>query len=73
MIEHEKLRLRLRELERESRTGLDRLAALEQERHDVRNTLLRIDGAMRVLRELLPQSAEPRAALGSSELGNDAE
>jgi hypothetical protein len=34
---------------------------------------LRIDGAMRVLRELLPQAAEPRAALGSSELGNDAE
>lgn len=73
MMEHETLRLRLQELERESRIGIERLAALERERCDVRDTLLRIDGAMRVLRELLAQSAGPRAALGSSELGRAAE
>lgn len=73
MIEHETLRLRLEELERESRTGFERLSALAQERRDVQNTLLRIDGAMRVLREILAQSAEPRAALGSNELGGAAE
>ena len=59
MIEHETLHVRLRELERESRAGLDRLAALERERRDVQTTLLRIDGAVRVLRELLAQSGEP--------------
>jgi hypothetical protein len=73
MIEHETLRQRLKELERESRIGLERLAALEQERRDVQSTLLRIDGAVRVLRELLGLAGERHATLASRELDHAAE
>jgi hypothetical protein len=73
MIEHETLRHRLQELEGESRAGLGRLAALERERRDVQATLLRIDGAMRVLRELLAPPAAPRAELAPGEHADAAE
>ena len=48
-----KLIERLADLQRETELGEERLHALENERIVLRQTLLRIDGATQVLRELL--------------------
>lgn len=47
---------RLAELEREYEIGERRLRNLETEQLHLRETLLRIDGAIQVLRELLPDA-----------------
>ena len=49
----QKLRARLQELAAESAKGQERLRQLEQERLSVEQTLLRIDGAMQLAKELL--------------------
>jgi predicted nuclease with TOPRIM domain len=57
----DRLRERLQELRGEMETGRERLAALERERTEVRDTLLRISGAVQVLEELLGE--RPAVAL----------
>ncbi len=54
----EQLQARLEGLQREYETGQARLRELEAEQAYVRETMLRISGAIRVLQELL-EEAEP--------------
>jgi prefoldin subunit 5 len=49
----EQLELRLKELTAELETGQQMLAELDAKRADLQQTLLRIGGAIQVLRELL--------------------
>ncbi len=46
---------RLRELRAELEKGRQRMQALDRERQEVRDTMLRISGAIRVLEEMLEQ------------------
>jgi prefoldin subunit 5 len=50
---------RLNELKAEYQTGQTLLADLEAKQADLRQTLLRISGAIQVLEELLAQAAPP--------------
>lgn len=52
---------RLAVLHRETEIGEERLRALEDEVAVLRRTLLRIDGAAQVLREILDEAPEPLA------------
>lgn len=54
----EQLRMRLEELKREYETGQARLRELETETQYVRETLLRISGAIQVIQEMLGQPGE---------------
>lgn len=58
---------RLEELKRELEKGRQRLEALERERQELRDTMLRISGAIQVIEELLAQqSAEfPKSELAT--------
>ena len=47
------LRLRLNELIKEYQKGKDRLLKLEQDKKSVEQTMLRIDGAIELLNEIL--------------------
>lgn len=47
------LRTRLEELKKEYQKGQERLSALEQETNTVKNSMLRISGAIQVLEEML--------------------
>ena len=62
------LRRKLLELKQEWETGQRRLAALDAQRQDIRDTLLRIAGAIQVMQELLGEAVEepslPRPAAG---------
>ena len=51
------LEARLKELKEEYRKGQGQLVALEQETVNLKNTLLRISGAIQVLQELLGDKA----------------
>jgi hypothetical protein len=51
---------RLCELRSELEKGRQRMQALERERLEVRDTMLRISGAIRVLEELLNQHDNPQ-------------
>jgi hypothetical protein len=53
-----RLEERLAELQKEYEAGQKMLAELDAKRQTVTSTLLRIEGAMQVLRELLAPSAE---------------
>jgi predicted nuclease with TOPRIM domain len=56
----EQLRARLAELRRELEVGERRLQQLEAEKAQLRDTLLRISGAIQVIEELLAEpTAEP--------------
>ena len=55
----ESLEKRLAELEQEYQAGQKMLAELDEKRQGLTSTLLRIQGAMQVLRELLGQSDTP--------------
>ena len=55
----ESLEKRLAELEQEYQAGQKMLAELDEKRQGLTSTLLRIQGAMQVLRELLGQSDAP--------------
>lgn len=61
----EQLKKRITELEAEYRAGQEMLADIEAKRADLQQTLLRISGAIQVLRELL--GAEPESAGDSAE------
>jgi prefoldin subunit 5 len=52
---------RLEELKRELEKGHERLESLERERQAVRDTMLRISGAIQVLEELKAQEASLHA------------
>lgn len=52
-IEHQSLEDRLTSLKAEHDKGVQQLAGLRQKQEDVRHTLLRIQGAIQVLEELL--------------------
>jgi len=59
------MKQRLSTLEREFEKGQKMLAEIEERRRDVRDTLLRISGAIEVLRELIAeQGAIPLGAQG---------
>jgi hypothetical protein len=53
---------RLEKLRVELLKGERQLEALERERQETRDTLLRISGAIQVLDEMLARSREPEAA-----------
>lgn len=55
---HEKLNDLKKELER----GQQQMALLDQRRHELRDTMLRISGAIQVLEELADQAPAERAA-----------
>jgi prefoldin subunit 5 len=59
---------RLEELRQELAKGQKRLEMLDRERQEVRDTLLRISGAIQVLEELLrrEKETEPEAVLQES-------
>ena len=48
---------RLEELRRELEKGKQRLEALDRERQELRDTMLRISGAIQVIEELLAQQS----------------
>lgn len=58
------LRMRLEELKREFEAGGARLRELEAEQARVRETMLRISGAIQVLEEALTQVTPPAAPGG---------
>jgi len=57
---------RLKLLEEEYRKGQQMLAELDEKRADVRDTLLRISGAIQVLRELSAGDSQPANVLAMS-------
>ncbi|MBY0429757.1 MAG: hypothetical protein K2Q10_01045 [Rhodospirillales bacterium] len=61
------LEARLQELKREFEVGTNNLAAIEAQRTSLRETLLRISGAVQVLEEELARERE--AALSPQEVG----
>ena len=58
----EQLRRRLEELKREFETGQARLRELESEQAYLRETMLRISGAIQVLEEALARETKPGEA-----------
>ena len=58
---------RLEDLKREFEKGRQRLEALDRERQELRDTMLRISGAIQVIEELLSQQypANPQSELAS--------
>lgn len=62
---------RLAELRAEFEKGQQRLQMLDQQRAEVRDTLLRISGAIQVLEELLKQESQssPAGQNGHKEVG----
>jgi len=69
------LEARLKELKEEYRKGQGQLVALEQESANLKNTLLRISGAIQILQELLGDKASENSfpVNNSLELAEDAE
>ena len=62
----DKLRRRLEELKKEFETGQTRLRELEAEQSYMRETLLRISGAIQVLEEALSPETNPDEAATST-------
>ncbi len=58
----EPIQIRLTALKREFETGQIRLAEIERQQTQLRETLLRISGAIQVLEELLAATAEEQKA-----------
>ncbi|HVP54606.1 MAG TPA: hypothetical protein VMU45_06365 [Candidatus Eisenbacteria bacterium] len=69
MLQRQQLQERLDSLQKEFEIGQTRLKELEKEEAYVRETLLRISGAMQVLKELLQGSPEPGSAEHAKEVG----
>ena len=65
----EELQRKLDELRNEFEIGQKRLRELESEQGYVRETMLRISGAIQVLQEMLGESDEQKAEAGSLEPG----
>ena len=57
----EQLEARLEILKREDRAGQVKLRGLEEQEISLRETLLRISGAIQVLEELLAEETSPKA------------
>ena len=72
MFAREQLQLRLESLQKEFEIGQGRLKELEKEEAYIRETLLRIAGAMQVLKELLQEdgSGKPAELREETEAGN---
>jgi hypothetical protein len=68
----EQLQARLEILKREDRTGQARLRELEQQEMSLRETLLRISGAIQVLEELLAQENSPDTGNSEARSGEQA-
>jgi predicted nuclease with TOPRIM domain len=66
MTMQEQLKQRLEELKREFETGQARLRELETQAIQLRETMLRISGAIQVLEETLAQAETPAAAGGGA-------
>lgn len=72
MVRKVNIEARLKELQSELERGYRRIAALDKEREETRDTILRIKGAIQVLEELAaeaesteePKPASPRIASG---------
>ncbi len=62
---NEKIKARLDQLKQEFQKGQERLSVLEQEMNDLKNTLLRISGAIQVLEELQQDTANAAVENGS--------
>lgn len=58
---HERLEKRVIKLEDEYRAGQEMLAELDAKRADLHQTLLRISGAIQVLKEILEAEPDPTA------------
>jgi hypothetical protein len=56
---HELLANRMEQLQREYQVGQQRLHTLQTEAAELRDTLLRIEGAMQLAREMLQDSSSP--------------
>lgn len=69
----EQLEQRLKELTAEYETGQARLRELDSETQYVRETLLRISGAIQVIKEMLGQPGEKEAAATLSSEGEPTE
>ena len=69
------LEARLKELKGEYQKGQGQLVALEQETTNLKNTLLRISGAIQILQELLGDKTSENSfpANNSLELAEDSE
>ena len=69
------LEVRLKELKEEYQKGQGQLVALEQETGNLKNTLLRISGAIQILQELLgDKTSENSLPVNNSlELAEDSE
>ena len=66
----QQLEVRLKELEQEFATGAQKLREIDAEQARLRDAMLRIDGAMQVLREMLARedaAADDAASHGSAE------
>lgn len=63
-----KIQARLAELKDEYKKGQERLVALEQETANLRNTMLRISGAIQVLEELIGDDATENSQTVNSDL-----
>jgi prefoldin subunit 5 len=57
---------RLQQLRCELEKGRQRMQALDRERQELRDTMLRISGAIRVLEELVEQEAGPQPVVLST-------
>lgn len=57
-MDKQQLEIRLQQLTAESSRGQQRLQQLDQERRSIEHTLLRIDGAMALVKELLDTDDE---------------
>ena len=68
----EQLKARLEELKKEYETGQARLRELETDTQYVRETLLRISGAIQVIQEMLSQPGEQEGAETLSSEGEPA-
>ena len=67
----EQLQTRLEELKREFETGQARLRELEAQETQLRQTMLRISGAIQVLEEALAETQTETAPQGTAPQAND--
>jgi predicted nuclease with TOPRIM domain len=69
LIKMEKeIEARLKELKEEYQKGQERLIALDQEATNLRNTMLRISGAIQVLEELIGNGASANSDDGNPDI-----
>jgi hypothetical protein len=62
------MKQRLEQLKVEFEKGQKQLVILDQRRHELRDTLLRIEGAIQIMKELLDENSETNSEI--SEMNN---